>query len=116
MVEARWRLDGGWAVRALLSQVLALALAAGCGGRASHSGPVQNSNAGAASTGGGSNSFGGAATDGGSASAGIDSGGGSTSEVCAPGHAPLRRLTRAEYVSSLRALFGDVTDITALLP
>jgi len=54
---------------------------------------------------------------GGRSGAGIsDDGGSSTGETCAPGRAPLRRLTRAEYIASLTTLFGDVSAATALLP
>jgi uncharacterized protein DUF1592/uncharacterized protein DUF1588/uncharacterized protein DUF1595/uncharacterized protein DUF1585/uncharacterized protein DUF1587 len=82
----------------------AIALAAGCAGRASDSGKQGSGSAGA--TAGGSVASAGVGNEGGSAA----------SETCGPGRAPLRRLTRAEYISSLTALFGDVAITTAEFP
>jgi hypothetical protein len=98
-----------------------MVLAAGCG-RTSNDGTRESGSGGATPSAGAAATAGGASAaaanaGGSSAAAGASDDGGSTgSETCAPGAAPLRRLTRAEYISSLSALFGDVTEATALLP
>lgn len=106
----------------------ALVLASGCGGQARNSGGHEGegpheSSGGAANRAGTSSSDGGSlATVGGSAVGGSAVGGSAqggataTNGTCAPGRAPLRRLTRAEYISSLTTLFGDVADVAAQLP
>jgi len=88
-----------------------MVLVAGCGGRAAHQDAHPSSNGGA------TNSAGAASAHGGSlATAGVsDTAGGPPSETCSPGVAPLRRLTRAEYSSSLSALFGDISETIAPL-
>lgn len=93
---------------------LVAVLAAGCAGRASRDG-VQGSGSGGSISSAGA--AGATSAAGGSSAAGYGADGGSTaSETCAPGSAPLRRLTRAEYIASASALFGDVTATTAHLP
>jgi Protein of unknown function (DUF1592)/Protein of unknown function (DUF1588)/Protein of unknown function (DUF1595)/Protein of unknown function (DUF1585)/Protein of unknown function (DUF1587) len=91
-----------------------LALLVSCGGRAAH-----GNGGGEHETGGGeTSSAGSAAAEGGaSAIAGAsDDGGSPAGDTCAPGRAPLRRLRRSEYLNTVAALFGDVSQISAQLP
>ena len=118
MGRTRSRRGGGPTTRSQTGRLLlaALLLTAGCGGRSSDGG-LHPPAGGGAQNNAGATAFGGASGRGPSAAAGgSDDGGSSAHESCAPGAAPLRRLTRAEYIASLTALFGDVTDATALLP
>lgn len=86
------------------------ALVAGCGGHASERGAQQSSGAGATNTAGDAPARGGSSSGSGGrdAAGGRDDGGSTGNETCSPGRVPLRRLTRAEYSSSLSALFGDI--------
>ena len=116
MVGSRWSLGGGSIRGIQLGSIFAVSVLAGCGGRARDGGAHQTGSSGA--TNAGATNAGAFATDGGSSAAAgaSDDGGSSASDTCAPGRAPLRRLTRAEYISTVTALFGDVTATAAELP
>ncbi|HYP99709.1 MAG TPA: DUF1592 domain-containing protein [Polyangiaceae bacterium] len=83
-----------------------LVLAAACGGNAAAPSAHPSSSGGATSSAGAAPAQGGSSES----ASGSDDGGSPASETCSPGLAPLRRLTRAQYSSSLSALFGDISE------
>jgi Protein of unknown function (DUF1592)/Protein of unknown function (DUF1588)/Protein of unknown function (DUF1595)/Protein of unknown function (DUF1585) len=95
-----------------------LTLVVSCGGRSAHSDAEPHGSGGNESSSGGSGSAVGGRSAAASAADGGSSGDGGSaeSETCAPGHAPLRRLRRSEYLNTITALFGDVGQTNAHLP
>ena len=100
-----WR--AGWKILSLL-----LTLAVGCGGRSAKEGEGAPARGGGVAGGG----HPGVAAAAGASSAEGGSAGFVSSAACAPGRAPLRRLTKSEYAASIRALFPDAGDAANALP